>query len=154
MIGINAVPIIQAGVAAAVPFIVLCREPLTRDGHWPIAAAGRGIRWPDERRGPPGGMTIRIRIDPPEPVTRNDAGPTRDAAPTPPSNWFIDALDALDQAALARIESDAPSVHRVRTILELLDAHPLGTELYRSLQEACAGATAEPPPPPRDAMRS
>ena len=153
MIGINAVPIIRAGINAAVPFIVLCREPLTLDGLWPIAAAGQGMRWPDERRGPPGGLTVRVRVEPPEPVTRVDSSPTRDAAPTPPPAWFLDALDALDQVAMSRIEKDVPGAHRVRTIIELLDAHPLGTELYRSLQEACAAASVEPSPEPRDSYR-
>lgn len=154
MVGMDARAVRLEAESAKVPLIVLAREPLMRDGRWPIVASGSGVRWPDERRGPPGGATVRARIQPPVPVTRVDSSPTRDEAPTPPPAWFAKAIGALDDAAMSLIDDEAPAAHRARHIVELIDAHGTGSVLFDAMQEASMQALCEPDPGPREIKRS
>lgn len=154
MVGIEGRALRQEAEAARVALIVLTREPLMRDGRWPIVASGAGVRWPDERRGPPGGLTVRARVQPPVHVSRVDASPTRDEAPTPPPSWFGEAIDALDDAALSMLDDDLPGAHKARHIVELIDAHAVGVALYEAMEEASMQALGEPDPGPRVMKRS
>lgn len=149
MIGADARAIRLDAEAARVPVLVLAREPLTRDARWPVVTVSPGITWPDERRRAPGGVSIRARVDPPIPLARLETSPTRDEAPTPPASWFAGALRALDEAALERFEPEAPGVHRARTLVELIDAHPYASALYDALIDACHEAARDPHPASR-----
>ena len=144
MIGLDARNVRLRAEGARVPVLVLAREPMTRDGRWPVVGVGPGVVWPEHRRRPPGGVSVRARVDPPRPLERVEGTPTRDEAPTPEPAWFDDAIRALDDALLARVPDDVGGAERARTLVELIDAHPLGEAPYDALVEACADALDEP----------
>jgi hypothetical protein len=128
--------------AAKVPVYVLVREPLTRDGLWPIVASSPGVAG-----GPP--VTIRTKVSPPAPVPRVERSPTRDAIKPGselPAAWFEAAGEALGDAAIAKIDATHHPAWRVDDLMALLDAHPDHEKLHQRLGEACREAVAAPPP--------
>lgn len=122
-----------------VPAFVLCREPMTRAGKWPVAAVGESRLV--------GGLTVRAQVDPPSAVRFTGEGPTRDDSAAPPSlEWFCAAGEALGDAAIAAINPKLPAVFRVEHLLGALDALPDHEKLHQRLEEACRAAVVEPPP--------
>lgn len=118
---------------------VLCREPMTRAGLWPIAAVGASRLI--------GGLTLRAQVAPPAGVVFTGLGPTRDNASAPPSvEWFCAAGEAVGDAAIARINPRLPAAFRVEHLLAALDALPDHERLHQRLEEACRAAAIEPPP--------
>ncbi len=67
-----------------VPVLALCREPMTKDGKWPVVAVGQ--------------VTLRTRVDPPMPLARVEKSVTKDGYDgfEPPSAaWFEAAAEAI-----------------------------------------------------------
>lgn len=134
LIGADARILRELTRAAKVPALVLTREPLTRDGKWPVVAVG-------------GVLTLRVRLDPPWPLTRDDASPTKDRPPgAPPVSWFEAAAEALGDEAIRRLRPDEPAAWQVDDLMEFLDAHPDHEKLHQRLDEACRRAACEPAP--------
>jgi hypothetical protein len=104
---------------------VLCREPLAAIGLCPVVALG-------------GGTTVRMKVDPP-----------RDP---PDVDWFLDAMDALGEAALETVDPALEVVKRIDALMARLDAVPGYDGLHACLEQACleahdalAAETDEPP---------
>ncbi len=121
------------------PVYVLTREPMTQAGMWPVAAirSGGGI------------MTRAIRVQRPAPagVVYKDNGVARDDSSKPPSiEWFLEAGEALGDAAIAAVKPNDPAAWRVDDLLEAIEAIPEHEKLFQALQAACFAAAKEPVP--------
>jgi len=115
-----------------VPALIVCREPMTHTGLWPIVGVGE--------------VVVRVQVDPPPGVEKAD-GVTHDhlAAP-PPIDWFDRASTALGARTLGEIDPDEPAWYRVDDLLDRLDAAADHAPLYEALAETCREAAARPAP--------
>lgn len=133
MIGADARTLQETADRRGVPALVLAREPLTRAGKWPVVGVGPQV--------------VRALVDPPIPLERVDAAPTRDRGDVlPEASWFLAASAALGAAALRSMEPDDPPQHRVDDLLDFLEAHPMDQSLLVALRAACEEAVGAPPP--------
>lgn len=110
------------GLRREIPIAVLCREPRTQLGLWPIVAIGTGV-------------TIRTKVDPPADREHPDLA------------WFVQSTVELGDWAIDSIDSTIDAVKRVDTLLPRLDAIPEHEGLHQALEEACrdaARAASEP----------
>ena len=98
-----------------IPVAVVCREPLARIGLCPVVAIS-------------GGVTVRMKVDPP--LEPDD----------PDLDWFLDAMDALGEAALETVDPDQEVVRRIDAVLARIDAVPSCDGLYACLEQACREA--------------
>jgi hypothetical protein len=131
------------------PVMVLTREPMTRDGLWPVVSVGA--------------TTVRIRIPPPQlppprTIVRQETGITRDnlhagAEAGIPLAWFEDAAERLGDSAIAKVRPDDFAAWRVQDLLEGLEACPFHEKLHQRLEEACHQAAREPLPTLADEKR-
>lgn len=123
-----------------VPAFVLCREPITRAGKWPIAAVGESRLV--------GMVTVRVQVDPPAGVSFTGEGPTRDNSgdAAPSIEWFCAAGEALGDAAIAKANPKLPAAFRVDDLIAALDAFPDHEKLHQRLEETCRAAALEPVP--------
>ncbi|MHC4102741.1 MAG: hypothetical protein ACYSW1_17875 [Planctomycetota bacterium] len=94
---------------------VLCREPLARIGLCPVVALS-------------GGATVRMKVDPPLDPDNPDI------------DWFLDAMDALGEAALETVDPALEVVRRIDALLARLDAVPGYDGLHACLEQACLEA--------------
>lgn len=132
LIGLDARNFREEADARGVPTLVLCREPMTRDGKWPLVAVGQ--------------VPIRTRVDPPFKLERVDTGITKDGytgTPPPRGEWFEAAAEALGDAAIARLKMDEPATWRVDDLMVNLSVHPDHEKLHQRLEEACRQAVFE-----------
>jgi hypothetical protein len=135
-----------------VPVFVLTREPMTRDGLWPVVSVGA--------------TTARIRIPPPllppprtivrqetggGGMTRDNLRPGNEAGI--PLAWFEDAAERLGDSAIAKVRPDDFAAWRVQDLLEALEACPFHEKLHQRLEEACHQAAREPLPTAADERR-
>lgn len=114
------------------PVLVVCREPLTKDGKWPVVAVGQ--------------VSIRTRVEPPIPLARVDRSVTRDAydgAIPPDASWFEATEEAIGDSAIVKIKHEDPAAWRVDDLVVLLDAHPSHEKLHQLLAEAARQAMHE-----------
>jgi hypothetical protein len=117
--------------------ILMTREPLTRDGLWPIAAVGVGELT----------VTTRIKVTPPVEVTPQAGIPTRDVYTRLPGiRWFEATLEALGDRAIASLPTGDPPAHRVMDLIERLDACPEHEKLHQALAAECRRAADAPEP--------
>jgi hypothetical protein len=139
LIGVEARAIRLTAHARRIPIVVVCREPMTRLGKWPVVAVGTG--------GLVDTITLRVRVDPPADVESCATSATKDvcAAP-PPAGWFINALEALGDWVIADLRASDPPAHRVDDCLDALDAIPDHEKLLQRLAEECRGAAIAPVP--------
>jgi hypothetical protein len=98
-----------------IPVAVVCREPRARIGLCPVVAISAGV-------------TVRMKVDPP--VDPDD----------PDVDWFLDAMDALGEAALETVDPQLEAVKRIDALLARLDAVPDYHGLHASLEQACREA--------------
>ncbi|MHC4127830.1 MAG: hypothetical protein ACYTE6_06695 [Planctomycetota bacterium] len=98
-----------------IPVAVLCREPRARIGLCPVVALS-------------GGCTVRMKVDPPLDPDEPDV------------DWFLDAMDALGEAALETVDPQQEVVRRIDALLARIDAIPDYEGLYACLEEACLEA--------------
>lgn len=134
LVGVDARQLRWQAWEAGVPVFVLCREPMNREGLWPIVGVGERV--------------VRVRIDPPENVHRiaePPRGVTGDRIEGPiDASWFAEAGEALGDRAIADAiamgeESDPPA-WRVDDLLDLIEAAPEHEKLIQALGRACKDA--------------
>jgi len=122
-----------------IPALVVCREPMTRAGQWPIVAVSGGSLIDV--------VSVRARVAPPPGVMPAETGITRDTwTDAPPASWFEDAAEALGDEAIRRIVATDPAAWRVDELLTLLDAHPDHEKLHQHLAATARTAMHEPVP--------
>lgn len=117
-VGADARRLRMAALQNEIPVLVICREPLTKLGLSPVVAIGPGA-------------TVRTRIDPPANYDQ------------PELQWFLDALNALGQEAIAAIDSEMEVTRRLRHILERLDTVPEHADLHDLLKQTCLEAARQ-----------
>ncbi len=133
MIGAEARTLREHADRKKVPALVLCREPMTRDGRWPMVAVGPRI--------------FRAKVATPEPLERVEDHVTKDRySGLPPASWFEMASEALGDAGFAALPDVEHPDFRVDDLLDLLDAHPGHEKLHQWLAEACRVAVGSAPP--------
>jgi len=140
LIGAEGRQLLETLSASRIPAIVVTREPMTRDGRWPLVAVGASI--------------VRTKVDPPAGVRAQAGCVTRDAWDGPPDvAWFEHAGEALGDAAIASVRS-TEHAELVRELAGLLEASPDHEKLHQRLSEACRAAAAAGlgpmPDPPSD----
>lgn len=147
LIGLDARNIRLSAEGSRVSVVVVCREPMTRTGLWPVVAVASG--------GLIDTLTMRVRVAPPPGVEPATDTPTRDhACEAPPAEWFLAANEALGDWAIASIEPETHPWHRVDCLLEALDALPDHEKLLQRLASASlAAAGTLPPLTPRRSSR-
>ena len=115
-----------------VPALVVCREPMTHAGLWPLVGVGE--------------IVVRVQVDPPAGVEKSD-GVTHDRLTAPPPvGWFDTASAALGARALAEFDPDEPAWYRVDDLLDRLDAAADHAPLYEALAATCREAATRPVP--------
>lgn len=121
------------------PVYVLTREPMTRAGMWPIAAIRSG--------GELLTRAIRVQRQAPAGVRHREGVPTHDdSSGPPPIQWFLEAGEALGDAAIAALKPDEPAAWRVDDLLEAIEAIPEHEKLFQALQSECFEAAKQPVP--------
>jgi len=120
-----------------VPVYVITREPMTRDGRWPMVAVGQ--------------VVVRAKVQPPIPLERDESNMRKDgfAEKTVPIEWVRMVGEALGDAAIADAEEVAdgdPAAFLVDDLLERLDAVVEHEKLHQRLERACRQAMTEPMP--------
>jgi hypothetical protein len=139
LIGADARRIREEAEAARTPIVIVCREPMTRTGHWPVLAVGSGALTTTR--------TFRTKITPPAGVEPRETGMTRDAIHEPPdAAWFQGANEALGDHAIAGVKPDEHPWWRVDDLMEALDALPDHEKLHQALAAACRSAHTTPAP--------
>ncbi len=134
LIGADARSFREAADSQKTPVLVITREPLARDGKWPVVAVGT--------------VSVRTKVDPPWPLERVEANVTKDngggpGAGPPDAAWFEAAAEVLGDAAIARLKPEDPAAWRVDDLMEFLDAHPDHEKLHQRLAENCRKALTE-----------
>jgi len=107
-----------------VPAIVICREPATDAGLWPVVVIGL--------------KTVRAYVDPPE-----------GGAPDTP--WFLDAAEALGEAAIDTVDPARSARARVEDLIALVQTLRDHDRLHQALAQTCREAMREPAEPGRRA---
>jgi hypothetical protein len=130
LVGVQARDIREALLRTQVPAMVLCREPTTSAGLWPVVAVGPAS---DATPMPP---VVRVRLAPPKVLSPEGA---------PDPGWMLAAQEALGDAALAKVNPAWPADHRVEDLLEWLDAIPDHEKLAQALEATCREAAMAPP---------
>jgi hypothetical protein len=139
MIGIEARELRLALDGKKIPALIICREPMTRLGQWPIVAVSGGSMMEV--------VSVRTRVAPPLGVEPAPTGPTRDSSTDAPhASWFESAAEAIGDEAITRIVAKDPAAWRVDDILVFLDAHPDHEKLHQRLYEHARAAMHEPVP--------
>jgi hypothetical protein len=105
-------------LARKTPIAVVCREPRTQLGLWPIVAICPGF-------------SIRVKVDPPSKPEK------------PTMAWLVSALEALGDEAIASIDAELESDRRVDALLLRLEAHPDHEKLHQALADACRDAARQ-----------
>ncbi|MCB1281951.1 MAG: hypothetical protein KDB18_10555 [Salinibacterium sp.] len=133
MIGAEARSLREHAARQQVPVLVICREPMTRDGLWPLVAVGPRI--------------FRAKVKPPEQMERVEDHVTKDRyRGVPTASWFESSAEALGDSGFSGLPDVEHPDYRVDDLLDLLDAHPMHEKLHQWLAEACRDAegTAAP----------
>jgi hypothetical protein len=138
LIGVDARAFRETADSQEIPVIVITREPLTREGKWPIVAVN-------------GSISVRTRVEPPWKLERVEKNITKDAVDgvafgAPPVQWFEAAGEALGDVALARLKPEEPAAWRVDDLLGYLDCHPDHEKLHQRLADECRLAMTQPLP--------
>lgn len=100
-----------------VPVLVVCREPKTRLGQWPVVMIGP--------------VTVRVRIDPP-------------ANEKPTIEWMIEAGETLGDDAIESVDRGREITSQVCDLYDRLQTCPEHEKLHQALEEACKQAARQP----------
>lgn len=150
LIGLDARQFRDQAWTRGLAIFVLCREPMTRDGHWPLVAVGERV--------------TRVRIDPPPGVEPADASGTsprpvtgdRITAPLT-TEWFASAAEALGDGAIADASAAGnpgdPPAWIVDDHLDLIEACPDHEMFMQALAAACRNAIGTTTPADRRRRR-
>lgn len=123
----------ESALRRGVDVFVLTREPMTKDGKWPISAVGA--------------LTVRTKVDPPAGVVPKAGCMTRDEITEPIDiAWFESAAESLGDAAIASIDPAEPAAHRVLDLIERIDAFNEHEKLHQALERTAEEALYEPAP--------
>lgn len=114
-VGADARRLRMAALQAEVPVAVVCREPLTQLGQWPIVAIGTGA-------------TVRTKVQPPDDTDEPDMA------------WFTETMQMLGDDAAAGVDPGAEAAKRVRLILDRLDTVPDHEGIHLLLAQTCREA--------------
>jgi hypothetical protein len=112
LVGADARRLRIAALQSETPAILLCREPKTQMGLWPMVAIG-------------GGASVRARIRPPRDPQQPDMA------------WFVGAMEALGDEALESIDPAMEPVRRLDALLHRLDIVPEHEKLHQAIVDAC-----------------
>lgn len=133
LIGLDARTLWQLGLRRRIPLVALAREPLTRDGRWPIVAVSE--------------VSVRMKVAPPGPVERVESRMAKDDFRADiPVAWFVQVYEQLGDSAIASVDPREPAAWRVDDLLERLDALPFHEKLHQALAETARQAMREPLP--------
>ncbi|MEZ6317980.1 MAG: hypothetical protein R3B49_04385 [Phycisphaerales bacterium] len=136
MIGMDGRRLHELGDEHEVPVFALVREPLTRDGLWPIVGVGD--------------VVVRTKVDPAAPAKFDPKSPARDKwSGEVPGAWFTAAAEALGDAVIRdaeRVSEGDPAAFLVDDLLERLAIAPEHEKVYQRLERACRDAMREPTP--------
>lgn len=140
LIGADAATLRETGFKLRTAVYALAREPLTRDGRWPIVGVGE--------------VSVRTKVDPPVPLERDDGRMTKDRfgdrdADVVPLEWFERAGEALGDAAIEKLDPEHSPWWHVDELLEALSAVPDHEKLHQRLERACREAMREAVPTER-----
>lgn len=100
-----------------IPTLVVCREPATREGKWPVVMIGP--------------ITVRTHTDPPP-----------DDEPT--IQWMIAASEALGDAAIARCNDIEDLTQRRDALLDRLGTCKDHEKLHQALEQTCRQLANQP----------
>lgn len=123
-----------------VPIVVVTREPATRDGMWPVVSLGP--------------MVVRTRVKPaearkPAKAAKPGKGKKKKSESTngdhgvirPSAEWFLEANEALGDAAIAgAMESTKSTMARLEELYLRLQSHPDHEKLHQALADTCREA--------------
>lgn len=126
LIGADARQLREMLAASRLPAMVVCREPLTKSGHWPIVGVGSG--------GLTDTLTLRTRVLPPQ------------QPDSPDPAWFMAASEAVGDAGITRVRATDPAAWRAEDLFDALDAAPEHEKLHQHASRACEAASREPEP--------
>ncbi len=135
LIGIEAADFRALCDRKKVPAMVLCREPLTSQGKWPIV----GVSGTDRES-----LVIRVQVPPPPGFEHSARNGEHGPRPGPPGSWFIATQEALGDAAIAKVNPKLPWDYRALDLLEYLRAVPDHEKLHQALMDACHHASRGP----------
>ncbi len=124
-----------------VPVFVLVREPVTRDGLWPVVSVGP--------------VTVRTKVEPfvapaAKPSTAKGKGKVEKAAApavvgAPSVKWFAASGEALGDEAIGQVAVTLSAAARVDLLMDRLESVQHHEKLHQRLEEACKDALIEPP---------
>jgi hypothetical protein len=120
-----------------VPMLVLCKEPTAASGKWPLV----GVSGSDRES-----LVIRFQVPPPEGFEdMPPMGPGENIAAGPTTQWFLSTVEALGDAAIAKVDRKLPPDYRALDLFEFLKAVPDHEKLHQALEAACREATVTKP---------
>lgn len=135
LIGIEAVTMRELCDRKKVPALVLCREPRTSAGRWPLV----GVSGTDRES-----LVVRVQVEPPTEFNLPDNRTQQEPRVGPDPSWFLKAQQALGDAAIAKIKPDLPPDYRALDLFEMLRAVPDHEKLIQALMTACEHAAKSP----------
>lgn len=113
LVGADARAFRELADTQAVPVLVICREPKTQLGLWPVVMIGP--------------ITVRVRIDP----------PTKDQ---PTIEWLIEASEALGDEAIESVDRGRELPHQITALYDRLHTCREHEKLHQELADACKRA--------------
>lgn len=132
-VGLDARMLREMADRREVPVIIVCREPTTREGKWPVVALGP--------------VTVRAKVDPPTAAAPKKRGrkPVTDAdqEPLPDLRWFLEANERLGDAAIEGVDAARGLANRIEDLFNRLNAHPDHEKLHQRLADLCAEAARQ-----------
>ncbi len=137
LIGIEANTLREMCNRKKVPALVLCREPTTSAGKWPLVGVGGSDRE---------SLVIRVQVTPAQGFGGAGPGGKRDdAREGPPGSWFLAMQEKLGDAAIEKLDPRIAPDYRALDVLEYLRAVPDHEKLHQALEQACRDAMKVPP---------
>lgn len=130
-VGAEARALRDAGLDSRQAVLVVCREPLTQTGLWPLVCVGPCV--------------VRTRIKPPRSLC---------------VEWFVEAVEAVGAAAIDEVDPGDTPMDRLERLFERLQSAPDSLALHDAVAEACRDAAnqdakdaAGPAPARRESRR-
>jgi hypothetical protein len=142
LIGLEAQTMRSMADRKKVPALVLCKEPTASSGKWPMV----GVSDSDREA-----LVIRFQVPPPPGFENTSPGnPPMPVRAGPPAAWFLSTLEALGDAAIAKVDPKLAPDHRSQDLMEYLKAVPDHEKLHQALEASCReAAVTEPSDRPR-----
>jgi hypothetical protein len=135
LIGIEAVTMREMCDRKKVPALVLCKEPRTSAGKWPMV----GVSGTDRES-----LVVRVQVSPPMEFDGPDLRGQTQPRQGPNASWFIATQEALGDAAVLKVRTDLPPDWRALDLFEMLRAVPDHEKLVQALMQACEVAAKSP----------